>query len=79
MPETGDRFEKRERQSGYRYVYFVKCSQFTDNVLLHRRFTLRTLHSLGNSYLLTPNSYLLGNFSFITSSKYGTLKLNKLI
>ena len=31
----------KERQSGYRSVSFVKYSQFTDSVLLHRRFTLR--------------------------------------
>ena len=38
--ETGDRFEKGERQSGYSCVYFVKYSQFTDSILLHRWFTL---------------------------------------
>ena len=36
-----DRFENRERQSGYRSVGFVKYSQFTDSVLLHIRSTLR--------------------------------------
>ena len=30
-----------ERQSGYRCVSFSTFSQFTDSVLLHRRFTLR--------------------------------------
>ena len=40
-PETGDRFEIGERQSGYRSVYFVKYSQFTDSVLLHMRLTPR--------------------------------------
>ena len=39
--ETGDRSENRVRQSGYSTVSFVKCSQFTDTVLLHMRFTLR--------------------------------------
>ena len=38
---TCDRSEKRERQSGYSCVCFAKYSQFTDSVLLHRRFTLR--------------------------------------
>ena len=37
--ESGDRFEIGERQSGYRSVYFVKYSQFTDSVLLHRPAT----------------------------------------
>ena len=32
---------KGVRQSGYRCVYFVKYSQFTDSVLLHIRATLR--------------------------------------
>ena len=36
-----DRFENRERQSGYRSVSFSAFSQFTDSVLLHIRFTLR--------------------------------------
>ena len=36
-----DRFENRERQSGYRSMSFSAFSQFTDSVLLHRRFTLR--------------------------------------
>ena len=36
-----DRFENRERQSGYLSVSFSAFSQFTDSVLLHRRFTLR--------------------------------------
>ncbi len=40
-PVTGDRFEIRERQSGYSCVSFVKYSQFTDSVLLHMRFHLR--------------------------------------
>ena len=40
-PETGDRFEIRERQSGYRCMSFSPSSHFTDNVLLHRWFTLR--------------------------------------
>ena len=40
-PETGDRFETGERQSGDRCVSFVKCSQFTDSVLLHRWFYQR--------------------------------------
>ena len=31
----------RERQSGYRSVSFVKYSQFTDSVLLHRPESLR--------------------------------------
>ena len=31
-----DRFENRERQSGYRSVSFSAFSQFTDSVLLHR-------------------------------------------
>ena len=31
---------KGERQSGYSCVYFVKYSQFTDSILLHRWFTL---------------------------------------
>ena len=32
---------KRTRQSGYLSVSFSAFSQFTDSVLLHRRFTLR--------------------------------------
>ena len=40
-PENGDRFEKGERQSGYHSVSFVKYSQFTDSLLLHRWFHLR--------------------------------------
>ena len=40
MP-TCDRCEIGERQSGYRSVSFSAFSQFTDNVLLHIRFTLR--------------------------------------
>ena len=36
-----DRFENRERQSGYRSMSFSAFSQFTDSVLLHIRFTLR--------------------------------------
>ena len=36
-----DRFENRERQSGYHSVSFSAFSQFTDSVLLHIRFTLR--------------------------------------
>ena len=39
--ESGDRFEIGERQSGYLSVSFSAFSQFTDSVLLHRRFTLR--------------------------------------
>ena len=31
----------KERQSGYHSVYCAKYAQFTDSVLLHRRFTLR--------------------------------------
>ena len=38
--ESGDRFEIWERQSGDRCVSFSAFSQFTDNVLLHRRFHL---------------------------------------
>ena len=38
---TCDRCEIGERQSGYSYVRFVKYPQFTDNVLLHRRFNFR--------------------------------------
>ena len=38
---TCDRCEIGERQSGYRSVSFSAFSQFTDNILLHRRFTLR--------------------------------------
>ena len=38
---TCDRCEIGERQSGYRSVSFSAFSQFTDSVLLHRRFTLR--------------------------------------
>ena len=40
-PETGDRSEKGEQQSGYHCVTFVKYSQFTDSVLLHRPEGLR--------------------------------------
>ena len=40
-PATGDRFEIRERQSGYHSVSFVKYSQFTDSVLLHIRLSPR--------------------------------------
>ena len=40
-PETGDRFENGERQSGYSCVCFVKYSQFTDTVLLHMPAALR--------------------------------------
>ena len=36
-----DRFENRERQSGYCSVTFSAFSQFTDSVLLHIRATLR--------------------------------------
>ena len=36
-----DRFENRERQSGYCRVTFFAFSQFTDSVLLHRRLSLR--------------------------------------
>ena len=36
-----DRFENRERQSGYLSVCFATYSQFTDSVLLHIRATLR--------------------------------------
>ena len=39
--ESGDRFENGVRQSGYRCVRFATCSQFTDSVLLHRRFSQR--------------------------------------
>ena len=39
--ESGDRFEIGERQSGYLSVSFSAFSQFTDSVLLPRRFTLR--------------------------------------
>ena len=37
LAQTRDRrpLRKRERQSGYRCVSFVKYSQFTDSVLLH--------------------------------------------
>ena len=38
---TCDRCETGVRQSGYRSVSFSAFSQFTDSVLLHRRFTLR--------------------------------------
>ena len=43
LAQTRDRrpLRKRERQSGYRCVSFVKYSQFTDRLLLHRWFTLR--------------------------------------
>ena len=36
-----DRFENRERQSGYRSVSFSTFSQFTDSVLLHMWVSLR--------------------------------------
>ena len=36
-----DRCEIKERQSGYSCVCFAKYSQFTDSVLLHRRFSQR--------------------------------------
>ena len=36
-----DRFENRERQSGYLSVSFSAFSQFTDSVLLHMRVTQR--------------------------------------
>ena len=36
-----DRFENRERQSGYLSVCFATYSQFTDRLLLHIRATLR--------------------------------------
>ena len=36
-----DRFENRERQSGYRCVSFSAFSQFTDSVLLHIRLNPR--------------------------------------
>ena len=36
-----DRFENRERQSGYRSMSFSAFSQFTDSVLLHIWATLR--------------------------------------
>ena len=41
--QTRDRrpLRKGERQSGYRFVSFVKYSQFTDTLLLHMRVTLR--------------------------------------
>ena len=39
-PETGDRFEIVERQSGYSCVCFARHSQFTDNLLLHIWVTL---------------------------------------
>ena len=38
---TCDRFENRERQSGYLSVCFATYSQFTDSVLLHIWATLR--------------------------------------
>ena len=38
---TCDRFENRERQSGYLSVCFATYSQFTDRLLLHIRATLR--------------------------------------
>ena len=38
---TCDRCEIGERQSGYHCVTFVKYSQFTDSVLLHRPEGLR--------------------------------------
>ena len=38
---TCDRFEIKERQSGYRSVSFSAFSQFTDSVLLHRSVSLR--------------------------------------
>ena len=41
-PETGDRSEcLGVRQSGYSHGCFVKCSQFTDSLLLHMSATLR--------------------------------------
>ena len=42
LAQTRDRrpLRKGERQSGYRYVCFVKYSQFTDIVLLHRTESL---------------------------------------
>ena len=42
LAQTRDRRSLREgeRQSGYRYVCFVKYSQFTDSVLLHRTESL---------------------------------------
>ena len=42
LVEIGERrpLRKGERQSGYRYVCFVKYSQFTDSVLLHRTESL---------------------------------------
>ena len=43
LTQTRDRrpLRKGERQSGYRFVSFVKYSQFTDTLLLHMRVTLR--------------------------------------
>ena len=43
LAQTRDRrpLRKRERQSGYRYVFFVKYSQPTGNVLLHIPEALR--------------------------------------
>ena len=43
LAQTRDRrpLRKGERQSGYRFVSFVKYSQFTDTLLLHMRVTLR--------------------------------------
>ena len=49
LTHTRDRrpLRKRERQSGYSCVYFVKYSQFSDNVLLHMRATLRRRNTRG--------------------------------
>ena len=43
LAQTRDRrpLRKRERQSGYRCVSFVKYSQFTDRLLLHIRLAPR--------------------------------------
>ena len=46
-----DRFENRERQSGYCSVTFSAFSQFTDSVLLHRRF-----HLSGRDITVSRNS-----------------------
>ena len=40
-PETGDRSEKGERQSGYISVSFSAFSHFTDSLLLHIWLNLR--------------------------------------
>ena len=45
-PETGNRFEIGERQSGYSCVCFAKCSQFTDSLLLHIWVTLGAVRCL---------------------------------